>query len=189
MTSETSDIQPQLKKAATWSLALGILMVVAGVFALSLPLTTGLSVAIWLGWIFSFVGILQLVYAWQTWDEGGFILKLLVGLLYSGTGIFLLTNPLKGVVTLTLALATFLLIEGALEVVLAFRLRSFSPNWAWILGHGVVTLMLGAVIWSGWPSSSTWVIGLLVGINIISSGVSRIVISSATRAALTAQAG
>ena len=164
-------------------------MVIAGIFAVSLPLTTGLAVAIWLGWVLSFVGIVQLVYAWQTRNEGGFILKLFVGLLYSGAGLFLLINPLKGVVTLTLSLATFLLIEGICEVVLAFRLRSFSPNWAWILGHGGITLILGAVIWSGWPSSSAWVIGLLVGINIISSGISRIVISSATRTALTTQAG
>ncbi len=187
MTSEISDIRPQLRKAAGWSIALGVLMVIAGAFAITLPLSTGLAIAIWLGWIYTFVAILNLVYAWQSRDEGTFIfiLKLLVALLYLGAGIFLLANPLKGVLTLTLILGIFLLVEGTFELILAFKLRSLSPNWAWVLGHGAVTLILGILIWSKWPSNSAWVLGLLVGINLISSGISRIMLSLATRLLLS----
>jgi uncharacterized membrane protein HdeD (DUF308 family) len=187
MTSEISDIRPQLRKVTGWSIALGVLLVIAGAFAITLPLSTGLAVAIWLGWIYTFVAIANLVYAWQSRDEGTiiFILKLLVALLYLGAGIFLLTNPLKGVLTLTLILGIFLLVEGAFELILAFKLRSLSPSWVWVLGHGAVTLILGILIWSKWLSNSAWVLGLLVGINLITSGISRIMLSLAARLVLS----
>lgn len=181
--------QSELKKATGWSISLGILMVIAGIFAISLPLATGLGVTIWLGWILNFVGVTELVYAWQSRDEDrvSFILKLAVGLLYLGGGIFLLVNPMKGAMTLTLMLATFLLFEGIFEMMLAFKLRSLSPSWGWVLGHAAVTLLLAGMIWSGFPNNSAWVIGLLVGINIISSGISRIMLSLAARSVLLPQ--
>lgn len=183
----TTNIQIQSKKVTGWSIALGVLLVIAGAFAITLPLSTGLAVVIWLGWLYTFVAIAKLVYAWQARDEGNFIfiLELLVALLYLGAGIFLLANPLKGVLTLTLILGTFLLVEGTFELILAFKLRSLSPNWIWVLGHGAVTLILGILIWSKWPSNSAWVIGLLVGINLITSGISRIMISLAARVVLS----
>lgn len=190
MTSDiTSNIQSELKKATGWSIALGILMVIAGAFAITMPLTTGLAVAMWAGWIYIIVGIAELIYAWQSRDEGTlvFSLKLLVALLYLGAGIFLLANPMKGVLALTWILAAFLLAEGIFELVLAFKLRSLSPNWTWVLGHALLTLLLSIMIWSKWPSSSAWVIGLLFGINIISNGISRIMLSLAARAVLTPQ--
>jgi len=181
-----SDIQTELKKATNWSIALGVLMIIAGISAISLPLSTGLAVTFWLGWIFNFVGTTELIYAWQTRDEDrfSFILKLAIALLYLAGGIFLLVNPLKGVMTLTLVLATFLMFEGIFELVLAFKLRSLSPNWGWVLANSIVTLILAGMILAKWPSSSAWVIGLLFGINIISSGISRIMLSLAARSVL-----
>jgi uncharacterized membrane protein HdeD (DUF308 family) len=181
----TGDIQSKLKKATGWSLALGVLMIIAGIVALSLPLATGLFATVWLGWVIAFAGVAKLIYAWQTREEGGFPLKLLVALLYLGAGVVLVTNPLEGVLTLTLVLASFLFIEGVFELVLAFQLRPVSPSWGWVLADGLLTLLFGILIWRQWPVSAGWVIGLLIGISIISSGISRVMLSLAARSVIS----
>ncbi|MGV2829090.1 HdeD family acid-resistance protein [Myxosarcina sp. GI1(2024)] len=106
---------------------------------------------------------------------------------YLGAGIVLLVYPLEGVVTLTLVLAAFLLLEGVFELILAFQLRPNSSNWWWVLADGIVTLVLGLLIWLEWPASAAWVIGLLLGISLISSGLSRLMLSIAVRSALNSK--
>jgi uncharacterized membrane protein HdeD (DUF308 family) len=187
-TNTPTDIRPtDIKRATTWSIVLGVLMVVAGIIAISLPLATGIFAAIWIGLIFASVGVTKLIYAWQTREDGGFLPKLLVALVYLAAGIFLFVSPLEGVVTLTLVLATFLLVEGAIELYLAFQMRSTSSNWGWVLADGIVTLLFGLLIGLEWPTSAAWVIGLILGFSIISSGVSRIMLSLTARSALSAQ--
>ena len=89
-------------------------------------------------------------------------------------------NPLLGVLSLTLVLAVFLLLEGVLELALYFRIRRVQ-HAGWILFDGIVTLLLGILIWTQWPSSSVWVIGTLIGISLIFSGISRFMLSLAIR--------
>ena len=92
----------------------------------------------------------------------------------------MLMNPLLGVLSLTLVLAVFLLFEGILEIALYFRIRRI-PFAGWVLFDGIITLILGGLIWAQWPSSAVWVIGTLVGISLIFSGVSRFMLSLAVR--------
>ena len=185
-TSPSTEINPSdIKKATTGSIVLGVLMVIAGIIAISLPLATGIFAAIWIGLIFASVGVTKLIYAWQTRDEGGFVPKLLVSLVYLLAGIFLFVSPLEGIVTLTLVLATFLLVEGAIELYLAIQMRSSSSNWGWVLADGIVTLLFALLIWLEWPASAASVIGLILGVSIISSGVSRIMLALAARSILS----
>ena len=88
----------------------------------------------------------------------------------------LFVNPLTGILTLTLLLASFLLTEGIFELVLAFRLRG-QPNWTWALGNAIITLLLGGIIWFEWPFNSPWLIGTLVGASVVVTGISRIMLS------------
>ncbi len=83
---------------------------------------------------------------------------------------------LAGLLTLTLLLGSFLLTEGVLELFLAFRLRS-QQNWSWVLADGTITLGLGGLVWIQWPSDASWVIGMVVGISIVSTGISRLMLS------------
>jgi len=92
----------------------------------------------------------------------------------------MLMNPVAGLVTLTLVLAIFLLIEAALETALYFQLRR-AINAGWILFDAIVTLILAILIWSQWPSSALWFIGTIIGISLIFSGVSRVSVASAMR--------
>jgi uncharacterized membrane protein HdeD (DUF308 family) len=99
----------------------------------------------------------------------------------------MLMHPLLGVLSLTLFLAVFLLFEGVVEIAFYFKIRG-APNAGWVLFDGIITLILGFLIWRRWPSSSVWVIGTLLGISLIFSGISRIMLSLAVRRVTSATA-
>jgi len=169
-----------VKKAVDWSIGLSVLMIVAGVFAIASPLAAGVAVNVLVAWLLIFSGCAHLVFAWHTRSTGGFLWELLVGILYIFTGVYLLVHPLAGLASLTIALAIYLFLEAALEFVLGFTLRPL-PGSGWLLFDGIITLILAVMIWRTWPSSTAWVIGTLVGISMLFSGTSRLMISVAAR--------
>jgi len=161
-------------------MAWGILMFACGILAIALPLASSIGIAIILAWLILFAGVWHLIYAFQSRRIGAVLWQILLALLYGSIGLYLLMNPLLGVLSLTLVLATFLLIEGFLEIILYFQLRHLRHS-GWILFDGIVTLILGVLIWAQWPSSAVWVIGTLVGISLIFSGISRFMLALAVR--------
>jgi uncharacterized membrane protein HdeD (DUF308 family) len=176
----TTSLGSIAKKSVGWSIALSVLMLVAGVLAIVVPPAAGIAVLIVVAWLLIVSGAAHLVFAWHTRTTGGIVWELLLGILYIVVGVYALMHPVAGLASLTLVLAIYLLIEGVLELVLSFRLRPM-PGANWLLFDGVVTLILGILIWKTWPSSTEWVIGTLVGISMIFSGVSRLGISLAAR--------
>jgi len=158
----------------------GILMFVCGILAISLPLASSIGIVILLAWLILFVGISHLIFAFHSHSVGGFLWQVLLALIYGAAAIYMLMNPLLGVLSLTLLLAVFLLVEGILELVLYFRIRRVRHG-GWVLFDGIVTLILGILIWAHWPSSAVWVIGTLVGISLIFSGISRFMLAMAVR--------
>jgi uncharacterized membrane protein HdeD (DUF308 family) len=169
-----------VRKASGWSMLWGILMFVCGILAISLPLASSIGIVILLAWLILFAGISHLIFAFHSHSVGGFLWQILVALIYGAAGIYMLMNPLLGVLSLTLLLAVFLLVEGILELVLYFRIRRVR-HAGWVLFDGIVTLILGILIWTHWPSSAVWVIGTLVGISLIFSGISRFMLAMAVR--------
>lgn len=149
----------------------GLLLIVFGALGIALPTVSSLVVETWVSLILFSAGVTKIVYAFQTREEG-FIWKLLIGALYIATGASLFFQPLTGVLTLTLLLGSFLLTEGAFNIILAFRLKS-QPNWTWVLVDGIVTLFLGALVWLQFPSDAPWLLGTLVGASVLFSGISR----------------
>ncbi len=169
-----------VRKASGWSMFWGILMFVCGILAISLPLASSIGIVILLGWLLVFAGVSHLFFAFHCHSVGGVLWQVLLAIVYAIAGIYMLMNPLLGVLSLTLLLAVFLLAEGILEIALYFRIRRVRHR-GWILFDGIVTLILGILIWAQWPSSSVWLIGTLVGISLIFSGVSRFMLSLAIR--------
>ncbi len=169
-----------VRKASGWSMFWGILMFVCGILAISLPLASSIGIVILLGWLLVFAGVSHLFFAFHCHSVGGVLWQVLLAIVYAIAGIYMLMNPLLGVLSLTLLLAVFLLVEGILEIALYFRIRRVRHG-GWILFDGIVTLILGILIWAQWPSSSVWLIGTLVGISLIFSGVSRFMLSLAIR--------
>ncbi|MBG1260820.1 HdeD family acid-resistance protein [Nostoc commune] len=172
----TADVSRNIKKDVNGSLISGIILSIFGVIAIAVPNFTTLFAETWIAAILIFAGFTKLVYATQTRDRGGFIWKLLLSALYIATGVMLFVYPFTGILTLTLLLGTFLLTEGTFELILAFQLRP-QQNWTWILSNGIITLVLGAMIWFQWPFNAPWLLGTLVGVSIIFTGISRVMLS------------
>ncbi|MBD2078991.1 DUF308 domain-containing protein [Leptolyngbya sp. FACHB-17] len=165
--------QPKSRNGALWS---GILLIALGLGAVVAPVFSTLVSETWIALIILSAGFTKLVYAVQTRNQGGFLWKILLSSLYIATGIMLFASPLTGVLTLTLLLGSFLLTEGAFELILAFRMRE-QKNWFWLLGNAIITAGLGALIWSQYPSNAPWLLGTLVGASIFASGFSRVMFS------------
>jgi uncharacterized membrane protein HdeD (DUF308 family) len=169
-----------VKKSVGWSIGLSVLMILAGLLAIAVPQAAGIAVNLLVAWLLIFSGAAHLVYAWHTRSTGGILWELLLGFLYIFAGSYLLVHPVAGLASLTLVLAIYLFAEGVLELILSFTLRP-TPGSGWLILDGIITLILAVLIWRTWPSSTEWVIGTLVGISMLFSGVSRLMLSLAAR--------
>jgi len=169
-----------VKKSVGWSIGLSVLMIAAGILAIASPLAAGIAVNVLVAWLLVFSGCVHLVFSWYTRSTGGFLFELLLGILYIFIGVYLLMHPLAGLMSLTLALAIYLFVEAILEFLLGFKLRPL-PGSGWLIFDGIITLILAVMIWRTWPSSTAWVIGTLVGISMLFSGTSRLMLSLAAR--------
>src|ERR1700734_406634 len=166
------------KKAVGWSIFVSVVMIVAGILAIALPYEAGLAANIFVAWMLIFAAVAHFVFAWYTRRPGSVLLKVLLGVLFLCVAVYLLDHPARGLATLTLALAFYLLIEGVTEIILYFQHRA-TNGASWFLINGIITIVLGGMLWATWPSSTEWAIGTLVGISIFFSGVSRLMISLA----------
>lgn len=167
-------------RAIGWSIFLSILLILAGFFALLIPFFSGVGVTIFIGWLLIISGITHFVFAWKTHTTGSRIWELLVGVAYFLAGIYLILHPLAGLASLTLLLAFYLFFEAIFEIILFFQVRPRHGS-GWILFDALITLILAIMIWRTWPSSSVWVIGTLVGISMLFSGFSRLMLSLTAR--------
>ena len=163
-----------------WLLALGILMIILGVFAIGTPVVATIAFQVMLGWLLVIGGIAEAIHAFMAQNWRGFLFELLSAILYVVVGGLLLFNPLLGAAALTLLLAVFLVVEGIFKIVMALRVRDHR-GWGWLLASGILSLILGAMIWAQWPASGLWVIGLLVGIQLLFTGWSLVMLALAAR--------
>ncbi|HEY5828225.1 MAG: HdeD family acid-resistance protein [Hyphomicrobiaceae bacterium] len=170
-----------------WFLTLGIVLVVAGIAAIMFPLVSTIAAKIALGWIFLAAGIVMIIHAFSIQKWGGFLMELLLGVLYLFAGGWLAFFPFTGIVTLTILLAALFLAEGVVEVIMGFRVRPHE-GWGWLVFSGLIAVAVGLLIAAELPSSAVWAIGLLVGVNLLSTGISFIVVALAGKRG-TAPAG
>jgi uncharacterized membrane protein HdeD (DUF308 family) len=170
----------ETKGSVGWSIALSIAMILAGLFAITVPQAAGLSVSLVVAWLLIFSAAAHFVFAWHRRGAGGVIWELLLGVVYGFIGIYILLHPVAGLVSLTLGIAFYLFAEGVLELILSIKLRPL-PGSGWLLFDGVITLLVGFMIWRAWPVSSNWAIGTLVGVSMLFAGLSRLMMSLATR--------
>jgi uncharacterized membrane protein HdeD (DUF308 family) len=168
---------------AHWKLFLaeGVVMMVLGLAAIAVPEVASLAITIFIGWLFFIGGIFRTMSLLRHRDMPGFTWAILTALLAIVLGLVLLFRPIAGVLTLTLALVVFFILEGISAILLAIEHRRHLSSWGWILFSGLIDLLLAFLIWDGWPSSAGWAIGLLVGINMVFVGLSLIMTSIAAR--------
>jgi uncharacterized membrane protein HdeD (DUF308 family) len=153
----------------------GIILLVLGAAAILLPPLATLAVEIFLGWLFLISGIVGLITTLRMRQAPGFGWSLLSAVIGIVAGVLLILWPLGGVLSLTLVVAVFFLIEGVASIMFALAHRSaLSGRWGWMLVSGVVDLILSGIILAGLPGTAFWTIGLLVGINMLFGGISLI---------------
>jgi uncharacterized membrane protein HdeD (DUF308 family) len=171
-----------VRHASTISILWGVLLIVFGMVAVGMPFLAAVAVNALVAWLIVLAGVVHLMLAFRVHGAGSMIWKLLVGIAYLCFGAYLILHPVLGVTSLTLVLASLFLVEGILNIVLYVKMRPIHGS-SWVLVDGIITLLLGLMIYMQWPSSSLWAIGTLVGISMIFSGFARVMMSFAVRKA------
>jgi len=148
--------------------ALGIILILLGGMGISASGLVTLASVVFFGWLLIIGGAAVAIHAFWAKRWSGFFLQLLSGVLYLIVGWILVTRPGIGALTLTLVLAISLVVQGAFRIGVALSTR--MDGWGMLLVSGIITLVLGLMIWNEWPISGIWVIGLFVGIDLIFYG-------------------
>jgi uncharacterized membrane protein HdeD (DUF308 family) len=165
-----------------WFLAVGIVLIVAGLAAIAFPLLSTIAAKILLGWLFLIGGVMMILHAFSAQAWQGFLWSLLIGILYAVAGGYLAFFPLTGLLTLAILLVILFLAEGIFEVIMAFQVRPHE-GWGFLLLSGIAAILVGVLIALDLPGSATWALGLLVGINLLFTGWSYIFLALAGRKA------
>jgi len=158
-----------VKRYSLWYLIEGVLLVVAGILAVIYPVVSSVAVVVVLGWVLIVSGVLQGISLIGASHVPHFWLQLISVILAVLVGFLFLRDPAQGLLTITLLLIIFFMIEGISKVVFALTIRPF-PNWGWVLASGLVGMFLSAILWARLPVTAVWLIGLLLGIELISVG-------------------
>ena len=165
-----------------WFKALGVVVLILGVFCLAAPLVSGLAVVMLLGAVLVVSGAAHLAHAFPTRGWKGSFFGALAGIFFILVGLMLLAQPASGLLFFTLVLALLLFMDGIFAIFTFFQLPADSPR-GWILFSGIVALFLGVVIWRHWPVSAAWFIGTVLGINLIFKGGALFFFSRSLKAA------
>jgi len=163
-------IDDAMRRARRWMLGVGGLALVAGVVAVAVPAIASVAMAIFIGWILVAAGGTSAIHTIErrAW------LRALEALVTCAAGAYLLLFPLSGTVSLTFVLAVWLFVSGIISLLLAVRWWGLPNGWINAFG-AAMSVLLGFLIAFSLPSSASWAIGLLVGINLIFWGVRALV--------------
>ena len=169
-----------------WLLIIGLLQIIIGLVAVVAPIAATEVSEIFLGWLLLLGGILQLLQAFRVSAWKGALWQMLGAVLFLLAGLFMVLKPIDGAIALTFVLAVFFMAEGASRCIIAFRVRPMQ-GWYLFLFGGLMGFLLGVLLWLEWPASGLWAIGLLLGVNLIVSGLSLTSLSCMLRRGLSAK--
>ncbi len=168
------DIAQQTKG---WFLGAGIIMILLGAAAITVPLAASIAVEVIFGWIIALSGVVKIVHSFRALSTGRCALRLIGGILYLIVGIMFLKYPLSGVLTITLLLAILFALEGAIKIVVSLQLKPVF-SWKWLLASGIAAIVLAVILSSGFPGEAAWMLGILIGVNLLFSGMTMVILSS-----------
>ncbi|MEO9170891.1 MAG: HdeD family acid-resistance protein [Candidatus Baltobacteraceae bacterium] len=170
-----------VRKYWTWFLAIGICLLALGILAIALEFYATIATVAALGAIVAIAGIAQIVGAFRAHGAGHMFLYLLAGVLDVIVGAILLSHPLAGALVVTLLLSAMFLVGGIFRFVSALIVR--SPHYVWAAVSGIISIILGVLLWAQWPVSALWFIGFCIGLNFVFLGASWIALAARLRAA------
>lgn len=165
----------QIGKEASRLIWLGVGLLIIGIAALVFPVVSTLAATLFVGWVFVFSGAVTLYGSFSVRGTGPFFGALLLGLLSIAAGVYTLARPDVGAASLTLMLGALFMVQGAYEMVFAFELRS-TKAWGWLAVSALASIVLSLAILSGWPGTSLVTLGVLIGVNFVSSGLAYLLV-------------
>ena len=168
------------RESVGWAMAFSVLLIVLGLIALATPFVAGVLVESLLAWLLIFGGVSHLVLAWHVRGAGAHIWEALVGVAYILAGVFLFLHPVAGLISVTLFLGAYLFLKGIFELISGVAVRGVAGG-GWLLVDAVISIVLAVLIWTHLPSAAAWVVGTLLGVAILFSGVSRLALTLAGR--------
>jgi uncharacterized membrane protein HdeD (DUF308 family) len=173
-----SVLHTRLRASSRQLFWLGLGMTIVGIIAIGFPIVSTLATALFVGWMFLLAGVFLFVGSFTIHGTGPFFGAMLMALLMIAAGVFLLFHPLAGAIALTIVLGVLFLVQGAFELALAFEMRPHQ-GWVWMLLSGGASVILALVIAVGLPGISLIALGILLGINFLSTGLGYIFASRA----------
>lgn len=156
-------------------IALGVVMIIAGVAAIISPYVSSLGVSVCVGVMLIVAGIAQAVSSFRYSGWGRVLLGLLVAVLWAFGGGYLLARPLEGMFVMTVVVAAGFIASGIVKTVASFGMRPLG-GWGWLLFDGIMSVALGVLLWLKLPVAALWALGLLAGINIMFSGLTLVMV-------------
>ena len=174
-----------IKKDARTAKWAGIFLLVAGIISVVSPLAAGLSITVVIGVMLLLAGVAQLLVVFRAGSFGAGLMLALLAILTLIAGGYMISQPLSAPATLTLFLAGYFIAMGIIEIIGAFGAKP-AAGWGWLLFDGIVSFVLGVMIWSQFPISGVWALGTLVGIRLIMSGWTLIAIGGVAKSAADA---
>ena len=181
-TEISSGILDGIKKNARLAVIVGVIMLICGILAIGSPLVAGMSVTVVVGVMLLVGGISQCFLSFQAGAFGKGLLIFIMGALTAVAGLYLFNQPLAGLASITLFLAAYFVVVGVSELIGAFQIRP-ADGWGMMLFNGIVTLLLGVIIWRQFPLSGAWAVGVLFGIKLVLGGWFLIFIGRGVRGA------
>lgn len=195
MTSTSTELDPAaniaaldvevVSKRSGWFTALGILMIILGIIAIGAPYVTSITINLLVGWLLIISGVAHAVHAFQVTGWRGVLMQVLCALLYLGVGVMMITNPIAGLLALTMTVLAYFIVSGIFKIILAIRTENL-PQRGWVTFSGILSLVLAIYIGAQFPVSAMWLIGMLFGIEMIFSGWAFVMIAMAARRAARA---
>jgi len=177
-----NDIQRSVRNAVRlhWQLFFGqgIIMTILGILAVIWPQLSTVAVDVYIGWLFLLSGVVGLLTMFFAPSVSAFFWSLFTAALSLFVGVLLLWHPTEGAISLTLVLIAFFVAEGIFQIAASLSYRAaFPDSWGWMLTSGIADLILVGVMVAGWPGTASWALGLIVGVNLVTSGIALVMVA------------
>ena len=157
-----------------------------GMIAIGLAVVMTIVSVMFVGWLLIIGGVFEVIHGFTRRPWSGFFINLLAGVLYAVAGVVMIANPALAAVSLTLLIAIILIVAGLFRLVVAFSTPLHHRGW--LILNGVISILLGVMIWRSWPVSGLWVIGMFIGIDMIFDGWTEIMLALTARRLAAASA-
>ena len=175
--ADPATILTKFRKGLLWC---GIIMIALGIVAVLMPLLSSLVIEMFIGGLLTISGGVAVIGSFSLRGTGLFLWELVAGLITLAAGLLMLVFPLHGLIALTVLVAVILVLTGAAQMAFALWVRP-AQGWAWGLISAVISLLLGIVILVALPEASAVILGLLVGIDFISTGTALVLLARSAR--------